>query len=102
MHRYFDSHGNYYLREDPESVQDEWLQEVDWNKVHCHQRTDSSVSTHSSSLLYRSKSRGSGKKLEGQKLMEMKMVVKKKLLWTVLSSINKFSKSLSPERQLSR
>ena len=33
--RYFDSHGNYYLKQDPESVQDEWLQEVDWNKV-CH------------------------------------------------------------------
>ena len=30
---YFDSHGNYYYKEDPESVQDNWLQDIDWNKV---------------------------------------------------------------------
>lgn len=33
LFRYFDSHGNYYFKDDPENVQDSWLQEVDWNKV---------------------------------------------------------------------
>ena len=31
--RYFDAHGNYYTKEDPDNVQDNWLQDVDWNKV---------------------------------------------------------------------
>lgn len=30
---YFDAHGNYYAKNDPESIQDTWLQEVDWSKV---------------------------------------------------------------------
>ena len=30
--RYFDAHGNYYLK-DNEVVQDTWLEGVDWNKV---------------------------------------------------------------------
>ena len=31
--RYFDAHGNYYEKDDPESIQDNWLQDVDWTKV---------------------------------------------------------------------
>ena len=31
--RYFDAHGNYYAKDDPESVQDNWLTDVDWTKV---------------------------------------------------------------------
>ena len=30
---YFDAHGNYHVKEDTESFQDNWLQDVDWNKV---------------------------------------------------------------------
>ena len=33
--RYFDAHGNYYLK-DNEVVQDTWLDGVDWNKVPFH------------------------------------------------------------------
>ena len=31
--RFFDAHGNYYAKKDEESVEDTWLQDVDWNKV---------------------------------------------------------------------
>ena len=31
--RHFDAHGNYYLKKDPASIQDNWLEGVDWNKV---------------------------------------------------------------------
>ena len=31
--RYFDAHGNYYMKKDLENVHDSWLEEVDWNKV---------------------------------------------------------------------
>lgn len=30
---YFDAHGNYHAKEDTDSFQDNWLQDVDWNKV---------------------------------------------------------------------
>ena len=30
---YFDSHGNYYEKDDPDTIQDNWLTDVDWNKV---------------------------------------------------------------------
>ncbi len=30
---YFDAHGNYYAKDDPDRIQDSWLQEVDWNRV---------------------------------------------------------------------
>ena len=29
----FDAHGNYYLKKDPASIQDKWLEGMDWNKV---------------------------------------------------------------------
>ena len=32
--RYFDAHGNYYLKKDKEEIQDTWLEGVDWNKVY--------------------------------------------------------------------
>lgn len=30
---YFDGHGNYYAKDDPDSIQDNWLSEVDWTTV---------------------------------------------------------------------
>ena len=30
---YFDSHGNYYARDDKDDEKDNWLDGVDWNKV---------------------------------------------------------------------
>ena len=30
---HFDAHGNYYSDDDTEAVQDNWLTDVDWNKV---------------------------------------------------------------------
>ena len=33
---YFDAHGNYYAKDDPDSIQDNWLTDVDWSKVSCH------------------------------------------------------------------
>ena len=32
-HRYFDAHGNYYAKEDPNAIQDTWLEDVDWARV---------------------------------------------------------------------
>ena len=31
--RTFDAHGNYHLKKDPDSVQDSWLEGVDWGRV---------------------------------------------------------------------
>ena len=33
FHRHFDAHGNYYLKKDPESIQDNWLEGFDWSRV---------------------------------------------------------------------
>eukprot|EP00731_Ephydatia_muelleri_P019597 Em0012g422a len=30
---YFDADGNYFVKDDPNAVEDNWLQDVDWNKV---------------------------------------------------------------------
>ena len=30
---YFDAHGNYYEKKDPNQIQDNWLDGVDWGKV---------------------------------------------------------------------
>ena len=33
FHSYFDAHGNYYTKNDPDDIQDNWLREFDWDKV---------------------------------------------------------------------
>ena len=44
--RHFDGHGNYFSSNDPDSIQDNWLTDVDWNKVKLN---DSSLVTSSTS-----------------------------------------------------
>ncbi len=32
-YRYFDSHGNYYQKDDPDNIRDNWMDNLDWIKV---------------------------------------------------------------------